>query len=313
MGGNGSIRLERAKVVRDLRALGFTEHEARVYVSLLANKPATGYEISKDTGLPRGNVYSTIEAMVNKSVAQPIGSHPRKYIPVPAEEVLRRIRSRTDRSCDRVLEVLRGMNDAGDVDYVWHIWGLDEMRSKIQHLIRGARHHISVEGSDASIAAHEADLRDAAHRGVDVIMVVFGSRKNDFGASYLHHNAGMMPIGNVERNLIVTVDFEEAVIASLLDDANGVVTRNPAVVRIVETTIRHDVYLSEIFRVLGPTLDEAFGPALLQLRRRLLPENEVAELETKLKEAGRLPKRFERPSRLRDRSSISRRFEKSAE
>jgi hypothetical protein len=186
------------------------------------------------------------------------------------------------------------MNDSGDVDYVWHISGPDEVRSKVQDLIRKSQSHISIEASDASIATYEADLRGATDRGVDVVMVVFGSKIAEFGAGYLHHNAAMMPIGDVQRTLIISVDFEESVIASLVDDANGVVTRNPAVVRIVETTIRHDVYLSEIFRILGPELDEAFGPALLELRRRLLPETEVRELEAKLQLAGRLPKGVER-------------------
>lgn len=285
---------ERLRAVKDLRALGFTDHEARIYVSLLRKKPATGYEVSKDTGLPRANVYSTIEAMVNKTVVQPIGSKPRRYIPVPAEEVVGRVRSRMATSCNRVLELLKGMNDSGDVDYVWHISGPDEVRSKVQDLIRKSQSHISIEASDASIATYEADLRGATDRGVDVVMVVFGSKIAEFGAGYLHHNAAMMPIGDVERTLIISVDFEESVIASLVDDANGVVTRNPAVVRIVETTIRHDVYLSEIFRILGPELDEAFGPALLELRRRLLPETEVRELEAKLQLAGRLPKGVER-------------------
>ena len=36
-----------AAPVAELRALGFTEHEARVYLTLLRASPATGYEIEK--------------------------------------------------------------------------------------------------------------------------------------------------------------------------------------------------------------------------------------------------------------------------
>jgi len=59
-------------------------------------------------------------------------------------------------------------------------------------------------------------------------------------------------------------------------------------VSVVNTVIRHDVYLSEIFRHLGSVMDKTFGPALLDLRRILLPAPVIAELKSKLVKSGRL-------------------------
>jgi sugar-specific transcriptional regulator TrmB len=286
-------RSDKEKTVNELRVLGFTEHEAWVYLSLLQRNPATGYEVSKDTGLPRANVYSTVDGLVNKGMLQPVGGRPRRYIAVPLREVVQRIKSDTARRCDRVLETVSLMDWTTEVDYVWHIRGLDQIRSKCKELIEGAKKHIGLRALDANISVHEKELRDASHRGVDVVMVVFGNEGYDFGTCYLHEATGMIPIGNVERTVIVTVDFEEALIASLFGDPAGAVTRDAAVVSIAETVVRHDVYLSEIFRKFGPALDRTFGPALLELRRRHRPDGEVADLERKLRDAGRLSKEFE--------------------
>ncbi|MBC8391564.1 MAG: hypothetical protein H8E17_03225 [Deltaproteobacteria bacterium] len=46
--------------------LGFTEREAKVYVSLLIRKSATAYEIQKYSGVPMSNVYPTIDKLVHK-------------------------------------------------------------------------------------------------------------------------------------------------------------------------------------------------------------------------------------------------------
>jgi sugar-specific transcriptional regulator TrmB len=40
-------------LIAGLVAAGFTEHEARTYLALLRDYPATGYPLSKETGAPR--------------------------------------------------------------------------------------------------------------------------------------------------------------------------------------------------------------------------------------------------------------------
>lgn len=47
----------------DLKQLGFTEYEARVYFQLLLQSPATAYEVAKASGVPRPNTYNALEAL----------------------------------------------------------------------------------------------------------------------------------------------------------------------------------------------------------------------------------------------------------
>ncbi|MEP7288080.1 MAG: helix-turn-helix domain-containing protein [Chloroflexota bacterium] len=41
-----------------LIAVGFTEYEAKIYLELLRNNPATGYQLAKQAGIPRSMVWS---------------------------------------------------------------------------------------------------------------------------------------------------------------------------------------------------------------------------------------------------------------
>ena len=44
-----------------LERLGFTEYEARAYLTLLGRNPLTGYELAKLSGIPRPNVYPVLD------------------------------------------------------------------------------------------------------------------------------------------------------------------------------------------------------------------------------------------------------------
>ena len=53
----------------DFRNLGLTGQEASIYVELLKHGEMTGYEVSKETGISRSNVYSALNSLVEKGAA----------------------------------------------------------------------------------------------------------------------------------------------------------------------------------------------------------------------------------------------------
>jgi sugar-specific transcriptional regulator TrmB len=285
------------EAVAELRLLGFSDHEAKVYLSLLVKSPATGYEVARIAALPPANVYATLEALESRGTIQLVAGKPKRYVPLPPETVTDRIRSRFEANAGRLLSRLQSWEKPGHVDYIWHIEGKDELEARIGTLIRSATTHVGIRARDAVLKTFEADLRHAAEKGARVVMVLFGTLQPGFGHVFAHHIRGMTPIGDVENTIVVTVDHEHALVASL-QEHQGAETRSKAFVSVVNTVIRHDVYLSEIFRRLGPVVDKTFGPALLSLRRILLPRPVIAELKSKLAKTGRLEGR-RAPSRGR--------------
>ena len=49
-----------------LAAIGFTEYEAKIYLELLRNNPATGYQLAKEAGVPRSMVYEALGRLRNR-------------------------------------------------------------------------------------------------------------------------------------------------------------------------------------------------------------------------------------------------------
>lgn len=76
----GNIVLDR------LVLFGLTRQEATIYLCLFQNGEMTGYEVAKQTGISRSNVYSGLSDLVDKGAAYLVEGNTSKYIAVPVEE-----------------------------------------------------------------------------------------------------------------------------------------------------------------------------------------------------------------------------------
>ena len=70
------------ELVQVLSDFGFNASVGKAYLSLLKNNPATGYEISSRSGIPRSAVYSVLKNMESQGLINSVAQSPRKYIPL---------------------------------------------------------------------------------------------------------------------------------------------------------------------------------------------------------------------------------------
>ena len=78
--------MEQNQYVEYLLHFGLTRQEALIYVELLVKGKQTGYEIAKETGISRSNVYSVLAALAEKGAAYVIEESAKRDIPVKVEE-----------------------------------------------------------------------------------------------------------------------------------------------------------------------------------------------------------------------------------
>lgn len=70
------------KVIDILTEFSLTRQEASIYTALLNHGDMTGYEVAKDTGFSRSNVYAALSALVEKGAACLVEGEVTKYRPV---------------------------------------------------------------------------------------------------------------------------------------------------------------------------------------------------------------------------------------
>lgn len=265
-----------------LRGLGFTQHEATVYVFLVRHPLSTGYEVAKGTGLPRGNVYQVLETLAKREVVQALSAEPIRYVASPPKQLLARTRREIEMRCDAALDALSALEVPPQVELFFTLRDVDHVRARLLEMLERAAERVVVSLWAEDLDEYREPLRRAHRRGVTVVLNVFGETGESSplpdGAQVYWHEPGDKTVGG--HVIFAAVDNAEALAASVDPPASGVYTQNGTLVRLVEKLVRDESYLAEIFAQLGPELEARFGPHLVELRRRLLPEDQAQRLLT---------------------------------
>lgn len=286
-------------LINELHALGFTHHESRCFIALMESHPATAYDVAKRAGVPRANAYSALENLLRKEAVQPVSENPVRFAPVDPETLFRRIAEGTADRCASVARTLGRIKQPEELTYVWSIPNLVKVHAKIEELIDNARQRVWIKGNNSAIETHVDSLARAAGRGVEVVIIIFGTdadvKKYTFNKStkvFLHEGRGTH-VGHSNHLFCIGADNTEGLTASLREEGYGIHTRNPPVVELINSLIRHEIYMAEIFQHFGDEIEDKFGDMLITLRERYLPRNFVEDLKSRLDETSpKTPRRL---------------------
>jgi sugar-specific transcriptional regulator TrmB len=274
-----------------MRKLGFTEYETRIYIRLLQESPATAYEISKATGVPRPNTYTALDTLAQRDVVHPVSADPVRYVPVPPDLVFGRIASSTRSICDDLAQRLKSLSEPDDDSrFVWTTHGDTAVHDHVRQMIEAAENHIWIKAGEVVVRRHAAALREAAARGVSMVIVLFGEDADEFRFServrvVLHEGNGRR-MGMADNLFTVIVDHEEVMTANIDGSVSGAHTRNRSIVIMALGLLRHEYYLAEIFRRLGDVMTAEFGPHLTDLRSEIFTPEQFAAFRAQV---GRAP------------------------
>lgn len=272
-------------ILADLRRLGFTDYEGRIYVQLLRQSPATAYEVSKSTGVPRPNTYNALETLTQRGAVLPVSESPSRFVAAPAKELLESIARQTSNLCINVTAKLAALAMPAGDQHVWTLSGDEAVHDKIDALIRSSSQMLMIKAADDILRRHKAALKVAGERGVEMLIVVFGFDAEEFRFGdrcrvYIHEGNGVR-MGSTDNLFTIAADHDEMVTATVDQDAVAVHTRNKPIVNMAESLIRHDYYMAEIFGRFGPEIDVAFGPYLRDLRLACFTDEQAESFRRK--------------------------------
>jgi HTH-type transcriptional regulator, sugar sensing transcriptional regulator len=159
---NDAVRLE------PLRALGFSEIEARVYAFLLQNDPSTGYRISHAIGKPTANTYHAISSLERMGAVQVEDGENRLVRSVPPRELLAQLDRLFRKRKLKAQAALSELSRAGEDDRLYALRGMEQVLERAGSMIRRARSVIVADLYPGPLAELESDLIRSARRGVQV-------------------------------------------------------------------------------------------------------------------------------------------------
>jgi sugar-specific transcriptional regulator TrmB len=243
-----------ASTVDKLVTLGFSEYEAKAYLALLQENPATGYHVSKCSGVPRSMIYEVLGKLVARGAAMTLhrnGSS--KYSPIPAVEFLDKLQRDHEDLVTSLRDNLSSVNPESDLEYVWNIEGHENVMAKAKEMLGQARKRVYVSLLPETFPTLQHALTNAALRGVDIVL--YCTHRVEFPDGRVVVSPVPVQASNRLEGLwlVMVADGTEALIGELLTQnrARASWTRSPLFVFVAEHHLRTDLYLPRLLAQLG--------------------------------------------------------------
>ena len=156
-------------IVENLISFGLTRQEAAIYLELLKHGDLTGYELSKETGISRSNIYSSLAGLAEKGAACLIEGESTKYTAVPmknfVENTLNELTEKGDylkQHAPKKIHVSTG--------YIT-IQGARNIRNKIAQMIHETTLRLYLMASADIIREYSDELKKLVASGKKVVLL----------------------------------------------------------------------------------------------------------------------------------------------
>ena len=257
-------------ILNNFKALGFTEYEGKVYLSLLGHHPSSAYNISQNSGVPHSRVYDITRRLIKKGYAISQGVNPELYSPISPEELIDALKRDNARVTGELKEQLESINFESDFDPVWNLSHKKEAIDLAFELIESAKEEIYIGLWDEELTIFKDILRKRHNKGVKIYILIYGTMELSFGNVFYHSIVNNDAVKTDGTTLDLVIDSKVCITGSLGDSkaCQAVWTRNRGLIQSIEGYLIHDFFISEIGKKFGSEIDKAFGHNLEKLRKK---------------------------------------------
>lgn len=228
----------------NLKELGFSQYEAACYMGLVGNHPVNGSQLSKISGIARSRIYDVLRNLISKGYVIEVNAG--LYAPLPADELVRRLKRSFDSNIETFEEQIVKAGQADECEFVWTITGYENVMEKALEMIENAGEEIYVRLFPKAGWHLDECLIAADKRGVKIRYVAMGKMPKKFDIQVTHpdHEHLKQIIGG--RSIEVIVDKNEALVGIFESDNEDTSsinwTRNKWFIVANRDSLRHDFY-----------------------------------------------------------------------
>ncbi len=250
------------EILTELMQIGFTEYEAKVFLALLRENPATGYQISKVSGVPRSMVYDNLSRLHARGlVLETMEGRVTLYRPLPPETFLAQHELEHRRRIAGLSIGLEALYRDTEDDRVWSIEGRQSALAYASRMIQEASNDIYLVLTDRDLAVLHDDIQKASERGNQVNTLLTGEAELEFGR-VARHPPLESKMQELTRTLLVAVDQGEVLIAGVgrRKEMRATVTRNADLALIARQFVWMELFTQRVYARIGEELLERLEP-----------------------------------------------------
>lgn len=132
-----------------LQKIGFSEYEAKIYLSLLETPALNGTQLSKILDMPRTTVYNALTSLCERKIINliPSDSDKKNYIPVAPDILISKIQNEYKQIFENIVFLLEKIYNPNKFYEIYNIFGLENIYDKINDMIVNAKQSIVIMGN----------------------------------------------------------------------------------------------------------------------------------------------------------------------
>jgi len=233
-----------------LENLGFTRVEAEVYVHLIGNSPATGYQIAKAIGRTRGAAYCVLESLASKGAVVVEVGDTHLWRAVPAQEFLELLDKRFAAGKRQAAEALRHVEAAPPDSLVYQLKTVEQVFERARTMLRSCRRTALVDSDAVPFQSIREDAAAAVKRKIKLALISPEPLKLP-GARVVAYYSGYKILTRYPAHqMVVAVDGKEFLISSLSRDGRQVFqacrSASPFLAWVVSTYLKMSIFGEEV-------------------------------------------------------------------
>lgn len=241
-----------------LRNLGFTEMESKIMVELATKGQASGYEVAKQLGVSRSNVYAALQRLTQQGYVRCGEGEPARYSVLDPEELATMISGRVQASLAYMeSEMPRG----GPVSpSFYNVEGDRNVTGALIRQLNLAAKEIVVDVWREEASLLRSELEQAELRGVKLLWAFDGG--NAASAPYpVWPPLDGKPQRSGGRKFSFVIDRSWCMLGMRYEDgtAQAVVTEHPVLVELLLNHFTQEMVLFELEEDMGPELQKRYG------------------------------------------------------
>ena len=238
------------ELILQLKQLGLTEYEAKVYIALVQESPANAAQISKLSTVPRARVYGTLDALVEKGIVLKENAEKTAiYRALPVALFIEKAQQDFTTTIARMDEALSAL-EVESVEQQAQVLTLQEKESIMQycrHLLEKAEQTIMISMWDDMYDLLREDIERAAKR---VAVKGITIRAKDIVSTVdTHRTTYHLSTTQNPHWFIIAIDHREALYGSpVTERLSAFLTDDEMHLYILEDYIWHDVLVNRLVK-----------------------------------------------------------------
>ncbi len=234
-----------SQLIEILHHFGLTKNESKTYIALLKQFPATGYEISQRSGVPRSAIYDVLKKLELQGIVSSNGSKPVTYHPIKPQQFTSQLTSRFEHNIHDLKKMLNDLKKERETENTWNLKGYHALIDQARSMVDLARESVFASIWDREYGALQDQLTRADERRVEVACFSFCRISAPVGAVYSYEIEENKLREIWHRQIVLIIDKKMVLLGSAdkTPDNLSICTDNKAILNIALNYLTLDLTL----------------------------------------------------------------------